>query len=81
MADSTAGTGDLSFAEATQRLLRHGPHLITASRPHSLWIDVLSRFRNPRVLLAASAVPRDVALLQTGHVISAAHAAYYEKIQ
>jgi Mg2+-importing ATPase len=56
----------LSSAEAATRLLRYGPNALDAQRRYSLLLKILSRFRNPLVLIllvaaAISALTGDVA--------------------
>ena len=53
-----AVSNGLSSAEAAARLLRYGTNTLDARRPYSLLRKILSRFRNPLVLilLAAAAI-------------------------
>ena len=53
-----AGSNGLSSAEAVARLLRYGANTLDARRRYSFLLKVLSRFRNPLVLilLAAAAI-------------------------
>lgn len=46
-----AGAGGLSSAEAATRLQRYGPNRLEARRRYSLLLKILSRFRNPLVLI------------------------------
>ena len=63
-----ASANGLSSAEAAERLLRYGPNTLDARRRYSLLLKILSRFRNPLVLIllaaaAISALTGDVASL------------------
>ena len=63
-----ADAGGLSSAEAADRLLRHGANRLDAQRRYSLLRKILSRFRNPLVLIligaaTVSAFTGDVASL------------------
>ena len=53
-----AGSNGLSSAEAVARLLRYGANTLDTRRRYSFLLKVLSRFRNPLVLilLAAAAI-------------------------
>jgi Mg2+-importing ATPase len=63
-----AGSNGLSSAEAATRLLHYGANTLDAQRHYSLLLKILSRFRNPLVLIllaaaAISALTGDVASL------------------
>jgi Mg2+-importing ATPase len=71
LADLTAGLGadekGLSAAEAAARLARFGSNTLEARRTYSLPLKVLSRFRNPLVLVLLIAASISAA---TGDVVS-----------
>src|SRR5579864_4630072 len=62
-----AGRGGLGSAEARTRLVRFGPNTLEARRRYSLLLKVLSRFRNPLVLVLLFAASISAA---TGDVVS-----------
>jgi P-type Mg2+ transporter len=62
------GSDGLSSAEAAARLLRYGANTLNVRRRYSLLLKILSRFRNPLVLIllfaaAISALTGDVGSL------------------
>lgn len=61
----------LSTAQASERLAAHGPNLLNAGRERALVLQLLSRFRNPLVLLllAASTVSAATGDLESSIII------------
>lgn len=66
---STDTAAGLSEAEAARRLTVHGPNVLEAGRRRAVFLQFLSRFKNPLVLLLLSASALEAA---TGDFASAA---------
>ena len=71
--ESAAGVAGLSNVEAHSRLAKFGPNLFRDRREQPLWLQFLSRFKNPLIilLLVASAISASTGELANFAIIAA----------